>query len=185
MKRKIISVLCLLAIAVSAGCSKAPEEKDINNYIGDGMMTNIQLLIESNENLTGNVFKYAHLPVDKNVKAEKDGKTYYAVTSDDYSSFEEIKQSVYSTYTDSAAEKLLSDCNYYTDIDGKLYFDSSMEFEKAEPAVWNIEKIQVKSVSDNEYILSVPFTLGRKTVNAEITVSREGGNLRLAEVYPR
>ncbi len=183
MKRKIVSVLCLLAIAVSAGCSRVPAEKDINSYVGEGIIMTAQLLFDGNEALVNNVFVYSHLPIDKNDTVTQNGKTYAAVKSDSYSSYANIVSTVNAVYTTEESEKILKEYDFYADINGKLYFDLSKDFEASDGVDFDSLNAKPVSSENGEYIFSVPCKAGKKKSATEMKVVSANGDWRLNEMY--
>ncbi len=183
--KKIISILCIAIFLICAGCSKKPTEKEINNYVGEGMMTNFRLLFSENEHFVNEVFINSHLPVDSSQTVSKDGKTYAKVVSDKYESYSALESAVKSVYCSQASEKLLKEKNFYADINGSLYFDMSSDFEKSEGAVWNLEKVRTVSVGNNEYVFSIPCKAGKKSSSSEFKIILDNNEWRLAEVYTK
>lgn len=188
MKKRIAAVIgiILTLVCVISGCSGKPSEKDIKSYIGEGQLSVFRMLINSNEKLVGNVFLCGHLPVDSSKVITKDGKTYAPVTSDDYTSLEQITSAVKATYATEAAEKLLSENPMYADIDGKLYFDMSYDGKSEPKPIWNTEKIKVVSASDTECVIKLPVQVGTgKKTDSTLKFVSLGGDWRLSETYTK
>lgn len=183
--KKTVSILCIAVLLICAGCSKKPTEKEINNYIGEGMMTNFRLLFSENEFFVNEVFINSHLPVSASETVQKDGKTYAKVISDKYGSFQALESAVRAVYSAEASEKLLKEKNFYADINGSLYFDLSADFEKTEGPVWNFEKIKTVSTGEKEYVFGIPCKNGKKTSSSEFKVILDNNDWRLAEVYTK
>lgn len=181
--KRIISLLSVVVLLLCAGCSNEPTEKEISNYIGEGMMTNFRLLFIQNERFVNEVFIHSHLPVDASKTETKDGKTYAKVVSDKYESYSSLEAAVKSVYASAAAEKLLKEKNFYADINGELYFDMSADFEKTEGPVWNAEKAKAVSVGNEEYVFSVPCKANEKKSSSTFKVIHDNGDWRLEEVY--
>lgn len=183
--KKTVSILCIAVLLICAGCSKKPTEKEINNYIGEGMMTNFRLLFSENEYFVNEVFINSHLPVNASETIQKDGKTYAKVVSEKYKSFQALESAVRAVYSAEASEKLLKEKNFYADINGSLYFDLSAEFKKTEDTVWNFEKIKTVSAGEKEYIFSIPCKTGKKSSSSEFKVILYNNDWHLAEVYTK
>lgn len=185
MKKTVSAIICAVLLLLAAGCSAKPTEKEINTYIGEGQMMIIKNLLYTNEELYGKVFISSHLPLVPERKMIKGGKEYAVVESDLYGSFADIEACVRATYTADAADKLLSEHDFYADMGDLLCFDISREFESQPAPEWDIEKMKTVSASDAECVFSIDYTGsdGKKST-AEVRVVCESGEWHLDNLYP-
>lgn len=181
--KRIISLFSAVLLLFCAGCSSKPSEKEINNYVGEGMMTNFKLLFSENEYFVNEVFVNSHLPIDASKTVAKDGKSYAKVVSDRYDSYSALEAAVKSVYSEAAAEKLLKEKSFYADINGELYFDIGSDFERLEGPTWNIEKAKTISVGEGEYVFSIPCKIKGKSTDSQFKVILDNNEWRLEEAY--
>ncbi len=187
--KKIIPLILLILI-VFAGCSDSgnkenPTVKDsaIENYIGEGTKTALRVLVKSNAFLVEEVFVKNHLPVDADKFLTNENGTFAPVISDKVHSYDDLKKTVYSTYSKEIADKLLGE-KRYVEIDGKLYFDMKFDKDSGYTTDWTDFETEITSNGEDKYSIEiiVKNEKGRKkTINASaVTID---GSIRLENIY--
>lgn len=107
--------------AETSAPTASPEQ--LSGYIGDALLTVYRGLIDSAVYSAKNIFAYGSLECAKDEPAVvQNGRSYYRVTSERFSSYGILKQYIESIFTASAASKLMAE-NKYVEIDGVLYCD--------------------------------------------------------------
>lgn len=188
MKKILPLLLCILL--VFAGCSDKTDTdsvtiKDsvVEEYVGEGTKTVLRALVKSNAFLVEEVFVKNHLPVDAEKTVTNENGTFAPVVSDKIHSYEDLKNTVYSTYTNEVADKLLSE-KRYVEIDGKLYFD--MKFDKKSDYTTDWTDFEAEFTSSGEDTYSIEITAknekGRKTVINAVAITVDG-SIRLDNIY--
>ena len=165
------------------GCSGNTDTSDssdkINNYIGEGFKQTLVLLVEANRFTVEEAFIENTLTVDKNDKVTQNGKTYYRVTSDRFSSAEAIYSYVKAAYTDDKAKEIISS-EIYADIDGKLYCSKiSKKASKSESKQYSIECL---SKTEDKCVFEAKPNKGKK---AEMTAVLVDGKWKLEDIYTK
>ena len=182
MKRIIAAIICVMLLF--GGCSaKAPEVTDAN-YVGEGQMTVLRYLISSNAFIVEDIFIENTLESDSDNIITNENGTFAPVKSEKANSYAELKAILDSTYTKEAAEKILSEHNIYTDINGKLYVNTNSSNEKADDYDWSDPEIKVISVSDGTYELEVTIKkVGGFKHKLSVKAVTVDGNIRLNDMY--
>ena len=181
MKKIVAAAICIVLLLT--GCSFKPEAPDAN-YVGEGQMTVLRYLINSNGFLVEDVFVESHLPTESGKDITNENGTFSLVVSDEIGTYADLVTAVESTYTKETAEKILSESDRYAEIDGKLYFNTKYAESDAVDYNWNETDIKVISVADGTYEpeVSVKKVHGLKqkfTVKA-VTVD---GDIRLEDMF--
>ena len=190
MKRTVIIFISLLFILSACGGKESKENKEnttastiaeseVAAFVGEGQMTVLRTLINSNEFFVNDVFVASHLPVDKSAAVNNANGTFAPVISDKIKTYADLSDMLKATYTAKTAEKILSE-QKYLEIDGKLYFNMKYDAESDYKLDWSNFDFKVKSATDEEIVLdtSVKDSKG-KTVTLTATAVNENGNLRL------
>ena len=181
MKRIIAAVTCTALLLT--GCSFKPDVTDAN-YVGEGQMTVLRYLVKSNGFLVEDVFVESHLPTESGKDITNESGTFSPVFAGEIDTYAELVTAVESTYTKEAAEKILSQYDMYTEIDGKLYFNTKYTESDATDYDWNETDIKVISVSDGTYELEVSVKkaqgLKQKFTVKAVTVD---GDIRLENMF--
>ena len=108
MRKILIPFICiLLAFAGCTGGTKKPD--DMDNFIGEGFKQTLILLVEANRFTVEEAFIESTLAVDKNDSVTENGKTYYRVISERFTSAEAIYNYVEAAYTDEKAQEIISE----------------------------------------------------------------------------
>lgn len=190
MKRFALIFACILFLF--AGCSDSggdaekTSKKDVfaTNYVGEGQMTVLRSLINSNALFVEEVFVEEFLPADTNKAISDKNGTYAPVSSDKFDSYEKFIQSVNSTYTDEAAKKILAEFDMYKDIYGELYLNTKSSKVKAKNYDWSSPVIEVVTVSEGTYELEVTVKTEKgKDHTFEVKAVTVDGNIRLENIY--
>ncbi len=182
MKRVIAAVICVILLL--GGC--AAEKPDVfdTNYVGEGQMTVLRYLINSNAFIVEDIFVENHLPVNADNSITNENGTFAPVESEKAGTYAELRAILESTYTKDAADKILNENNIYTEIDGKLYLNTSHAHTDADDYDWTDPEIEVISVSDGTYELGVtikkPNGFKHKITVKAVTVD---GDIRLDNMY--
>lgn len=186
MKKIIAFLLSLISIiCVFSSCGKKEEEVtetafDPDSYVGEGLLTIFGNLVDQNQTFVNEVFIYSHLAVDENNTKEVDGKTYIKVT-DKYSTLDELKEAMNKVYTEQATDNILTQYNYYIDIDGELYFEKSAESN----IIDDTKKVFIRDYSksaefidkgDYTYTMAFSFENEKKTTVKNFVFYRMGTN---------
>lgn len=189
MKRIVLIFACILFLF--AGCSNSGSNTEKNskdvfatNYVGEGQMTVLRSLIKSNALFVEEVFVENFLPVeeDKTI-SDKSGK-FAPVSLDKFDSYEDFVKSIYATYTDEAAEKILAEFNMYKDIYGKLYLNTKSSKVKAKNYDWSSPEIAVRTAADGTYELEVTIKTEKgRDYTFEAKAVTVDGNIRLENIY--
>ncbi len=176
LKRILIPFICILL--AFAGCSngtKTPD--DVNNFIGEGFKQTLILLVEANRFTVEEAFIENTLSVDKNDSVTENGKTYYRVISERFTSAEAIYNYVKAAYTDEKAQEIIS-TEIYADINGKLYCSEfNTKDAKSEPQQYTIECI---SKTEDKCVFKAKPEKGKK---AEMTAILVDGKWKLEDIY--
>ena len=131
MKRTVIVFISLLFILSACGGKESKENKEnttastiaeseVAAFVGEGQMTVLRTLINSNEFFVNDVYVASHLPVDKSAAVNNANGTFAPVISDKIKTYSDLSDMLKATYTAKTAEKILSE-QKYLEIDGKLY----------------------------------------------------------------
>lgn len=181
MKKIILILLCM--IFVFAGCSNKPDDP-LANYVGEGQMTVLRYLIDSNAYWVEDVFIEKSLTAETGKSINHEGGTYSLVISDKITTYDELRSSLEETYTKEAAEKILAESDKYAEIDGKLYCNTKYFMEQTDDYDWSEPEIEVISAADGRYELEVTIRneKGRKH-KLEITAVTVDGDIRLENMY--
>ncbi len=179
MKRITAAFIFILILFLFSACSGSSGIDDAASFVGEGEMTLIRMLVNSNAYLVEEVFVANHLPVDSDKAIETAEGTFAPVVSDKFRTYEDLEKTVYSTYTEEAGQKLLGENAKYAEIDGKLYFN--MKYDKASDysVDWSEPEISAKLSEDGKYIIKVKVD-GEKF---EFSAVNLNGNIRLESIY--
>ncbi len=176
----------LLILTLFCGCKNKEEEKSPEElYVSEGDLTECLHIVDSNLDFYNNVFVLGHPATDdKQIKTEN-GKTYALVT-EKYENFSQLKFALLQTYSEKCAEEILKTYDFYKEFDGKLYFDTSAQenFEK-NPKKWERDiSYQAEIVNKEGYslILRYNFVHNKSEKKCEFTFSNIGGRYRLEEM---
>ena len=190
MKRTVIVFISLLFILSACGGKESKENKEnttastiaeseVAAFVGEGQMTVLRTLINSNEFFVNDVFVASHLPVDKSAAVNNANGAFAPVISDKIKTYADLSDMLKATYTAKTAEKILSE-QKYLEIDGKLYFNMKYDAESDYKLDWSNFDFKVKSVTDEEIVLDISVKDSKgKTVTLTATAVNENGNLRL------
>lgn len=187
MKKIILILTCLLILLT--GCTaknhSGSTDNALNeNYIGEGQMTVLRYLISSNAFLVEEVFIEKRLPAETGKDITNENGVFAPVVSEKIKTYDELVQVIKSTYTAETADKILSEFNYYKDIDGKLYLNTKASVSQAENYDWSNPEIEVISVADGTYTLEV--TVKKENgFNHKLNIIAKDvdGNIRLENIY--
>lgn len=176
MKKLLIPFICiLLAFAGCSGGAKTPD--DVNNFIGEGFKQTLILLVEANRFTVEEAFIENTLAVDENDSVTENGKTYYRVISERFTSSEAIYNYVKAAYTDEKAQEIISD-GIYADINGKLYCSKlNTKDAKSEQQQYTIECI---SKTEDKCVFKAKPKKGKKV---EMTAILVDGKWKLEDIY--
>ncbi len=181
MKKILIPFICiLLALAGCSDNSNSSETPDnVNNFIGEGFKQTLILLVEANRFTVEEAFIENTLTVDKNDTVKENGKTYYRVISDRFSSAEAIYNYIKAAYTDEKAEEIISS-GIYADINGKLYCSkNNTKTSESESKQYAIECI---SKTEDKCVFTAKPEKGKK---AEMTAILVDGKWKLEDIYTK
>lgn len=182
MKKIIMILLCILFIF--AGCSGNSNDDPLANYVGEGQMTVLRYLINSNAYLVEEVFIENPLPTESGQNITNENGTFALVASDKISSMADLRSLLEATYTKEAADKILAESDRYAEIDGKLYFNTKYSMEHGEDCNWSEPEIEVISVSDDTYVLEVTIKNERGWKHKlDVTAVTVDGDIRLENMY--
>ena len=188
MKKIILIISCLLILLT--GCTAKDNGDSVENsapaatYIGEGQMTVLRHLISSNAFLVEEVFVESHLPTETGKDITNENGTFAPVVSEKIKSYNELVQIVKSTYSAESAAKILADFNCYTDIDGKLYFNTKAPASDAKNYDWSNPEIEAVSVADGTYTLKVTVKTEKGFEHDfDVIAKNVDGNIRLENIY--
>ena len=189
MKRFVLIFTCILFLF--AGCSDSGNtdsatKKDAlaPNYVGEGQMTVLRSLINSNALFVEEVFVEEFLPADTDKAISDKSGTFAPVSSDIFDSYEDFVQSLNATYTEKAAKSILEKFDMYKDIYGELYLNTKSSAVKAKNYDWSTPEIEVITVSDGTYELEVTVKTEKgKEHTFEVKAVTVDGNIRLENIY--
>lgn len=186
--KKAFSLLLAVCLLFLVGCTNTPNDDSATTaspkeYVGEGLLTSMKLLLYSNEYFVNEVFICGSLTPENGKSVEKESQLYYRVISDKFRNLAELESSVRSAYTEEAAQKLLG-MNKYAMIDGMFCVNSSMLNPKNAPSQWDIEATTARMISENECELTVPVTKADSSA-AVITATavRLDSGWRLNDIY--
>lgn len=183
MKKIFLILICFTFFLV--GCSPKEVKPDAfaDNFVPEGKMTVIRYLISSNAYLVENVFIENRLPFDAEKSITNTEGTFAPVVSDKYETYTDLYDELQATYTDEAAERILAEYNIYSEVDGKLYINTSATAKKADNLDWSNPEIEVKSVSDGIYELKVTVkTESGRNRKLDVKAVTVDGNIRLEDI---
>ena len=182
MKRIIAAVICI-ALLFGGCAAKTPSVTDAN-YVGEGQMTVLRYLVSSNAFIVEEIFIENTLEADTaNIITNEKG-SFAPVVSTKAASYDELKAILESTYTKEAADKILSEYNMYTDIDGKLCINTAYTYANSEDYDWSEPEIKIISVNDGvyEFEITIKKANGFKHKITAKAVTADG-NIRLDNMY--
>ena len=190
MKRTVIIIISLLFILSACGGKESKDNKEntsastiaeseVAAFVGEGQMTVLRTLINSNAFFVNDVYVTSHLPVDKSAAVNNANGTFAPVISDKIKAYSDLSDMLKATYTAQTAEKILSE-QKYLEIDGKLFFNMKYDTESDNKLDWSNFDFKVKSVTDEKIVLDISVKDSKgKTVTLTATAVNENGNLRL------
>lgn len=184
MKKIFLLLFCFLFLLTAcSGKEETPSstfnESNAVSYVGAGEMTAINILVNSNEFLSADVFVDNHLPVDESGLIENEQGRFAPVASVEIATYSALKEMVYSTYTAQAAEKLLNEPAKYVEINGKLYFDMQYYSQVQSNADSEAPEISAQISADGKYVISVKYGENETVMSA---VETDNG-IRLENIY--
>lgn len=184
MKKITALFFCLLFLLSACSGGKTEfNESDVISYVGEGEMTVIRTLVSSNAFFVEDVFIADHLPVDEENTVEKPEGTFAPVISEKFKSYSDFEKMLRATYTKAAADKLLGE-NKYTDIDGKLYFNTEYTEPGDYSLDWSEAECEATVNAEGKYAITVtvknPIGISKEM---PLTAVDENGNLRLENIY--
>lgn len=188
MKRVILIFSCILFLF--AGCSNsanndAPKDVFATNYVGEGQLTVLRSLINSNALFVEEVFVEDFLPADESrTISGKDG-SFAPVESGVFTTYKEFEQTIYETYTDEAAKNILSEFDMYTDIYGQLYINTRAKKINAKDYDWsNPEITMLQFDADGTYVMKITIKTEKgKDYTFDAKAVTVDGNIRLENIY--
>ena len=175
--KKCGALLIALAMAFAlCACESNTIEKDgefnPDSYISEAQLSIFINYVNLNQEFYNDVFVLGHLEADTENTFEKDGKTWAPVTDTKYKSYDELVEALYGTYTDEAAQKILSDYPIYADVDGKFCYDMSNEENVKTGKKWVLNtdgEIELEEKSEDSYTVEFRFTCDRHKEIDEFT----------------
>lgn len=184
MKKIFALLFCFLFLLTAcSGKEEKPnstfDESNAVSYVGAGEMTAINILVNSNEFLSADVFVDGHLPVDESGLIENEQGTFAPVASVEITTYAALKEMVYSTYTAETAEKLLNSPAKYAEINGKLYFNMKYDTPSQSAEASEAPEISAEISADGKYSVTVKYG-SEETVM--VAVDTENG-IRLENIY--
>lgn len=184
MKKIIALLFCFLFLLTAcSGKEEKPtsafDESNAFSYVGAGEMTAINILVNSNEFLSSNVFVDSHLPIDESGLIETEEGTFAPVASVEISTYEKLEEMVYSTYTVQIAEKLLNSPAKYAEINGKLYFNMKYDAPSQGDASAESPEVSAEISPHGEYVVTVKYGKEETLMSA---VNTDDG-IRLENIY--
>jgi hypothetical protein len=184
MKKFICLTLCLItALFFLTSCGE--DEFDPDKYIGESLQSQFQVLVDANQDFYNNVFVLGHLPVDEKKTVEKDGKTFAPVTDSIYKTYDLLLNGLKGVYTEDAVADILDNYDYYTDIDGKLYFNMEFDGAAKKGVKWErdpAEGQELEKKTEDSYTLEFGFVCGKKDEWDEFTFVRTDLGYRLTKL---
>lgn len=193
--KKFTALFVALVMAFGlCACESNTIEKDgefnPDSYISEAQLSIFINYVNLNQEFYNDVFVLGHLEADTENIIEKDGKTWVPVTDTKFKSYDELVEALYGTYTDEAAEKILSDYPIYADIDGKLYYDMSSEENIRSGRKWVLNtdgEIELEEKTDDSFTVEFRFTCNKRKEIDEFTFVRVGEGIndgyRLTELH--
>lgn len=180
MKKLLIPIICILLTFTACSGSGTPKSPDdMSNYIGDGFKETLILLVEANRFAVEEAFIENTLTVDETDSVTENGKVYYRVVSDKFTSAQSIYNYIKAAYTEKTANKIISD-NIYADINGKLYCSKlNTKPSESEAQRYTIECI---SKTEDKCVFEAKPEKGRK---AEMTAVLVDGKWKLEDIYTK
>jgi len=187
MKRVILIISCILLLF--AGCNNSSGKdatKDVfaTNYVGEGQLTVLRSLINSNALFVEEIFVEDFLDAETDKAITDESGTFAPVESGIFNTYEEFKQSVYETYTEEAAKNILAEFDMYRDIYGKLYINTKAKKINAKDYDWSNPEIKVNSAADGTYNMQITIKTEKgKDHTFEAKAITVDGNIRLENIY--
>ena len=186
MKKVILIFSCILLLF--AGCSNSEKNsgKDVfaTNYVGEGQLTVLRSLINSNALFVEEIFVEDFLDAETDKAITDKSGTFAPVESGIFNTYEELKQSVYETYTEEAAKNILAEFDMYRDIYGKLYINTKAKKINARDYDWSNPEIKVNSAADGTYNMEITIKTEKgKDYVFEAKAITVDGNIRLENIY--
>lgn len=187
MKRTVILLICLVFILSACGGKETEKntsastiaQSQADTFVGEGQMTVLRTLINSNAFFVNEVFVESHLPVDKTASFSNESGTFAPVVSERIKTYSDLSDMLKATYTAQVAEKILGE-QKYAEIDGKLCFNMKYDTAGGNGLDWSNFDFKVKSVSNESIVLDITVKDSNgKAVNLTATAVNENGNLRL------
>ena len=182
MKRLIAAVLWVMFLL--GGCATKKADVFDSNYVGEGQMTVLRYLINSNAFIVEDIYIENHLPVNADNTITNENGTFALVESEKASTLAELKAILESTYTEDVADKILEENDIYAEIDGKLYLNTSHAHTDADDYDWSEPEIKVISVADGTYEFEVAIKKSNgfkhRFIVKAVTVD---GDIRLDNMY--
>ena len=190
MKRIILILGCILLLFAGCKNSNSVEETTTKkdalapNYIGEGQMTVLRSLINSNALFVEEVFVEDFLPIEEAKEISDKSGSFAPVSSSKFATYESFVLSLNSTYTEETVKNILAEFDMYKDIYGKLYLNTKASGVKAKDYDWSNPQIEVITVSDGAYELEVTVKTEKgKDHTFEIKAVTVDGNIRLENIY--
>lgn len=189
MKKIIALIFCFLFIFTACSDKSEPDkrtelnEQNYATYVGAGEMTLINILVNSNAEIVNEILPGGHLPIDETqTHTNKDG-IFALVVSDKYKTLDDLKTKLASVYTAETVEELLTSPARYTEIAGRLYFNT--EYTDTDYSVdWSSP--HVTATLDENGVYNVEITVkdgNEKDMIITAHAVSENGTLKLEKIY--
>ncbi len=187
MKRVIPALLAIAIMLGASACAKetapvtsaptiSPEQA--SSYVGDALLTVYRGLIGSAIDIAENIFDYGSLECAKDEPpVTQNGRTYYRVTSEQFTSYNALKEYLESIFTADAAAALMAN-GKYIDIDGKLYCDAAAYQSESGVDFSNFAFVPSRKTADS-CKLDISVSLNGKDAIITINAINKNGDWRL------
>lgn len=183
MKKYLSLFLCFVFALSFASCGKKETKQD--DYIGEGLKTQLKMLVMANLNFYSYSFVSSTLKTDDKNPIEKDGVKWLIVNDSLFASYDEFLTSLNVVYTPECVEKILQEYDFYAEIDGKFCIKAD-EAKAEDSEKWEMDPAlaaEIVSNKENKISVKYAFKKGEQTKKQTYTFINTSSGYRLDKLY--
>ena len=183
MKKVISLLLCFLFAFSFVSCGNGEVTKD--NYISEGVKTQLKMLVMANLNFNSHSFVSSTLNADEENPIEKDGVKWLPVKDPQFDSYDDFLISLNAVYTPECIENILDEYDFYADIDGTFCIRADA-VKPLDSEKWEMDasfSAEVFSQKDDKISARYGFIKGNQKKKQTYTFINYSNGYRLDKFY--